>query len=355
MNTNQDPRSTWRPLVALFALAAATSVVVASVAIGVGDTTPAGATDTDRPVIAYSLRLADDEETCELVTVDWATGAVTDLPAAPSADACALDLAVAPDGTVHGFAFETTPLPLDVTPAIVVTSSIGHLVTYAADGTATRVEVVLPEPYTTLTDVPGFEFMGLAIDAAGNVLLMVNGLWADLTDCSAAPFVTDIGAATDTFGMTSCLFGLDPATGLLTLIGGSRLNAETSLGMSIGVDGAWTLVTPLGVGADPVPSVAVDAYWSTVNPTTGEVTITPTTYGISFIGLYDQLRSRREVFSYVMDETALTPEGAVMTATIDPTTGEVTPIANVDDPSIFTVLGVIEGPAPEPVRPSFTG
>ena len=39
---------------------------------------------------------------CDLATLDLVTGTLTDLPAASSAEACAIDLAAAPDGTVYG-------------------------------------------------------------------------------------------------------------------------------------------------------------------------------------------------------------------------------------------------------------
>lgn len=49
----------------------------------------------------------------QLASVDLATGVVTPLPAAPSAEACAGDLAFSPDGTLYGIVqgIQTTPTP----------------------------------------------------------------------------------------------------------------------------------------------------------------------------------------------------------------------------------------------------
>jgi len=205
------------------AMAAAALVLLTTVALGaLRDTTPAGAAADDRPVTGYTLLRegADVEMVCRLVSIDWASGEITELPAIESTTACARDLAVAPDGTVHGIdpnLYSEPGVAGDVCPIAVET--IGHFITYSADGTPTAIDMHLPQPYEMDFDLYG-QFWGVAIAEDGTIFIALNDLWARVTTCAPGPVFTalDHSTADGAFDWTSCLFTLDPDTGDLTLV-----------------------------------------------------------------------------------------------------------------------------------------
>lgn len=301
--------------------------------------------DADHPVIGYTLLSYDGQETCELATIDWMSGLVTDLASTPTTEACVTDLAVAPDGTIYGIkAFELFGAGGPSCVASLCTTPLARLVTFAPDGTASDIEIAAPAEYPFTTEsLNGFR--GIAVDDDGVVHVIVNGLWVDITDCSPGPVdgsVTGTSPADGRYDWTACLFTVDPTTGVMTPIGPSRWPGNYLAGFSIGDEEAWTLmfaVSPL----DATPSDGPAIYWSSVDLDTGEVTPIGSTYSPEN-GLFDQLRSGATIFALITDP--VTEE--YVTGIVDPLTGVRTPIAPL-------VAELPPKPEPEPVTPAFTG
>lgn len=337
-------------------LVAALTLLAAAAVVGVPGPTPAAAADAERGVYGYSLHTADNGQTCSLVLIDFATGDVQDLPAPASAEACAYDLAVTPDDTARGFRKIDPTLTDEALPTTVasryVTTTIGSLIDFAVDGTATRTDVKFPEDYLVDFTLPSM-LAGLAIDADGTHFVMISGMWVDVTTClpGVGLAAVDVEAADGLYNWSSCLFTLDPTTGDLTLVGPTRFDIDDFLGLSIGSTGAVTMA--YDGGHDPLEPSAIpptEAYWSTVDTTTGEVTKSTVGYPVSN-GYYDQLRSQPTIYALARN----IDNNTLSTATVDPLTGTITPMATVAAPAnvMQAVLGVFLGP--EPARPTFTG
>lgn len=338
-------------------------LVAGIVASGPRSTAPADAAPAPGSIFGYSM--VETEGGCELVTVDWATGAVTDLPAAPSPDACAFDLAVGPDGVVRGVVAESTLLTsIDAVSdrSIASVTPLGSLITFAVDGTPSYLPLTPPADYAALISIYSM-FPGIAVSADGTVFVTLNGLWANVTTCAPSGGIGDTGLESiePTDGdvdWTSCLFTLDPTTGALTLVGPSRRPTDDLAGLSIGSDASWILMLP-GTHTGPVSTPSSDtaggavlAYWSRIDRTTGEVTPTGVTYDPSAGALFDQFRDGAAVYAFVDDETL----GGWMTATVDPTSGAITRIAHVANDDLRAMLAIAKAPpAPEPATPKFTG
>ena len=101
---------------------------------------------------------------CDLATLDLVTGTLTDLPAASSAEACAIDLAAAPDGTVYGIGYDFGP------SAPTATCGPGRrgrarFITYAADGTATTTTIAVEDGTNGGMSYGG----GIAVSASGTI------------------------------------------------------------------------------------------------------------------------------------------------------------------------------------------
>ena len=312
----------------LVAMAAAVCVLLATVAVGaLRGSDPASAAADDRPVTGYTLLRegADVEMVCRLVSIDWASGEITELPAIESTTASARDLAVAPDGTVHGidpYLYSEPGVAGDVSPIAVET--ISHFITYSADGTPTAIDMHLPQPYEMDFDLYG-QFWGVAIAEDGTIFITLNDLWARVTTCAPGPVFTalDHSTADGAFDWTSCLFTLDPDTGDLTLVGPSTWPQNTLVALSIGSDGARSLLYSVAP-ADVEPSPVASFVWSSVDLGTGEVLPSGAEYS-PINGLYDQLRTRPEIYAITRADF-----GAMwVTSTVDPTTGAITPIAPI--------------------------
>lgn len=308
--------------------------------------------DAEHPIIGYTLASSDSQATCELLRIDWATGLTTDLPSTPTAEACVTDLAVAPDGTVYGIAPVASPLPTalacaSVGPVDLCGRPLARLVTFAADGTPTSMEIGPSLTYDfDAESLAGFR--GVAVDNDGVVFVIVNGLWVDVTTCLPEPLTVTppaaVGASTSIadgiIDWSACLFTVDPATGEMTLVGPSTLPGNVLAALSIGADGGRTLallLTPDAVGPSSGPSF----YWGAVNLGTGAVDPTGSVYE-NTNGLFDQLRSGSLIYALVEDAVT----GGYRTALVDPATGAITPLTD-----LVTELP----PRPEPARPTFTG
>jgi hypothetical protein len=310
------------------------------------------------PITAFTV-MDNGQGLCDLYTIDLATGALTDLPAASSEAACALDLAVAANGTVYGIGTTTGFFsPGSVAPAA---DSLGspELTTFSADGTPSGL---------TLT-VGGFPISSagggsIAIDAAGTVYVIV----VNETTCfpSAVPLSFEPSDTT----MFSCLFTVNLSSGELTQIGDGFSPDQPVFGLTSCASDMWSLMPGLiddfGVGQSPA---SVGVPWASSDPTTA----IPTEAGMStqLLG-FDCVATSNTVYAMstgfgltTNDITPSAPAGADL-GTVDPTTGVFTETAATSNPSgyifpwAFAVLPIPVEPEPEtetepaPVAPIFT-
>ena len=138
---------------------------------------------------------------CELQQIDLTTGVLTDLPAAASDAACAVDLAVAPNGVVHGIAGGEIDDP--------------QLVTYAADGTPTLTPITVAG-----ADNVWMATGGIAVSAAGTVYVH---LVVSMPGCDTGTTPVTSAGTPLYEGDSVCLFTVDAGTGAATLIGTTDL------------------------------------------------------------------------------------------------------------------------------------
>jgi hypothetical protein len=322
----------------------------------------AGASESDRLIIGYSLLDLSEGEgrLCQLVEVDWSSGNVTVLPATASSLACVNDLAVAPDGTVHGFDpvyVDEFDLGSDIGSAEVL--KVGRFVTFGVNGTPSSIDVDLPQSYTMNNDLFS-QFWGIAITENGSIFVTINRLLADVTTCEPGVVIgsLEFESSDGVYDWTSCLFSLDPSTGQLTLVGPSAVPGDNLAGLSIGSDGARTILWPLAPRSLS-PSDGPDVIWSSVDLSSGATTASGLSYSASN-GLFDQLRSLPTLFVLLRDDTSF----QFSSGTVDPETGVITRVAPlkiggepIRSPDLRPVLGITtrSGPAPAPVVPAFTG
>lgn len=337
------------------ALVVGVVVLSAIASLPIATTSEAGAADPPE-VRGYVLLSDDGGATCELATVDWATGAVTDLPAAASADACATDLAVAPDGTVHGIApaqgAEDESLPAASTP------TLGELLTYSEGGSPTRTPVSLPTGFD-LCPAPN-PLAGLAIDADGAVLVMVNGVITSAETCIVPPYLVGEQSTAPANGVIYTywgvphLFEFDVATRQLTSVGSTGFDAGAVNLLSIGSDTMRTTSAenpsvPVSTPSALQPAITITYHWSTVAATNGSLVESDTIVRDATSG-FDALRSGTTVYTIDVSD----PD-APATGTVDPATGVVTRLAALSDANVVTgVLGVIEVVETEPTTTTTT-
>lgn len=327
----------------------------------------AGATETDHPITGYTLVDLTPPYglLCQLAEIDWSSGMVTVLPATASNLTCVNDLAVAPDGTVHGFdpifADEFDPTSEIGSAVISEATTVGRFVTFDSEGTPSSIDVDLPQSYTMNHDLLS-QFWGIAIAEDGSIFVTINRLWAQVTTCEPGVLVGSLEFETSDgdYDWTSCLFTLDPSTGGLTLVGPSNMPGDDLAGLSIGSEGARSLLlpfTPLSVS----PSIPSEFVWSSVDLNSGAATASGLTYSVTD-GMFDQLRFLPDLFVLLRDDTS----GEFSSGMVNPQTGiitEVAPLMIGSSPIASTglrpVLGITGGsrptPPPEPVVPAFTG
>jgi hypothetical protein len=277
--------------------------------------------------------VTEAEVGCELQQVDLTTGALTDLPAPGSEDACAVDLAVAPSGVVYGISL------LDAE------GGGPQLVTYAADGTPTIT------PITVTGDAqPWMAQGGIAVSAGGTVYVQ---LVARIPGC-------DTGTTPDTLlseplyeGDSVCLFTLDPSSGAATLVGTTGL-FETYF---------WSLTSC----ASTLRTLYVDdrsesIIWATESAATGAVT--PGAEAVDPVAGYDCASTSDTLYAVTNpglgiglpgSVSAPTAEGIPGVGTVDPATGVYTENAELSDPEAFVLALAVTPAAPAPTTTTTTG
>ena len=290
-----------------FAMAAAAiGALAASLLVGVAPTSAATA--------PTGYVVVENEGGCELQQLDLVTGLLTDLPAAPSVDACSVDLAVTTAGVVHGIA-QTGEGEVS-------------LITYAADGTASATAISVAGD-----DTFGLADGGIAISAGGTIYVQ---LVAGIPGC-------DTGSPDDTLvdevaplyeGDSVCLFTLDAGSGVATIIGTTGLFETYFLDLTSCASGLITQFVDSELGA---------FVWATESTSTGEAT--PTVVSETPLGGYDcpstsdtlYAVSTAEVLRGTAQPSALIPG----VGTVNTATGVYSETAALSDPEANVIaLGV---------------
>ena len=306
------------------------------------------------PVTGFTI-MDDGQGLCDLYTIDLATGALTDLPAAASEAACAAELAVAANGTVYGITGRQFFAVGSVSPAV---DSLGgaELITFSADGTPSG---------QTLTvggaPISGISGGSIAVDAAGTVYVIA------INETTCDPRLTAPGSfdPSDTLAF-NCLFTVNLSTGELNQVGEGFSPNRSVFGLTSCASNMWTFMPglmPLSVNQSPA---SIGIPWASIDPTTG----IPTEAGIStqLLG-FDCVATGNTVYAMSADGFGLTANAIRPSApaipelgTVDPTTGVFTETVAMSTPtgyitwSAFAVLPIpVEPePAPEPLAPNFT-
>lgn len=295
------------------------------------------------------------EGVCDLATLDLVTGTLTDLPAASSSDACAIDLAAAPDGTVYGIGGDNFsgggPLGTNLAQA----AEAGVLVTYAADGTAGTKPIVVEDGTAGRTVVGG-----IAVSPSGTlyVHLVVDQVGCD----TGAPDTTGTTIASPQYvGDSVCLYTLDPGTGMATLVGTTGLFETPFFGITwCGGLNTIALLPPEGPGT-----------WGTESASTGTVTLGPAVQGSGLPLGYDcNSTTGGPLWSLESpNNNLLTAQATEVTISqVDPATGAITTVVAVSDSTAdLQALAVVPTVAATPttttvavaqaaaVAPTFTG
>jgi hypothetical protein len=291
----------------------------------------------------YTLSVTDGG--CELMLIDLATGGLVDLPAGPSEAACAVDLAASPGGVVYGVSGDGG-VPASVPQAV----DVATLITYSADGAPTVTPINVAD-----ADGGGMIYGGIAVSPAGTVYVQ---LVADEAGCDtgAPPDTTPdtLGNEPEYAGDSVCLYTLDPATGVATLVGTTGLFETPFYGLA-SCGGLTTIAAEGEVGV----------YWASQSATTGLATPGPAVTEVP-VG-YDCNSTVGSPLWALTSPDASGPISPLATevtiSQVDPATGETTAIVAVGDATAdLMALAVVPDAAPLPavavaeeVAPAFTG
>jgi len=336
---------------------AALALVAAAFVLPFGSSSNSNAnavTAPAEPVTAFTI-IDDGQGLCDLYTIDLATGALTDMPAASSEAACARDLAVAANGTVYGIA-GTQFFNVGSVGASVDSLGGAELITFSANGTPSG---------QTLT-VGGFPISGIsggsiAIDAAGTVYVIA----LNETTCNPGLTAPTSFEPSDSYAF-NCLFTVNLSTGELTQVGDGFSQNRSVFGLTSCASNMWSLMPgllPLSVDQSPA---SFGIPWASIDPTTAVATEA----GIStqLLG-FDCVATGNTVYAMstggfgptANDISPSAPAGADL-GTVDPTTGVFTETVALDAssgyiyPLAFAVLPIPVQPEPDPapVAPNFT-
>ncbi len=306
------------------------------------------------PPAAYVSEIAAPPFLCVLSSLDLATGDTAPLGAAPSAEACVIDLAVAPDGSIWGVG----PIPTDGTPEV----------PYLTHFDQTTGEVLSSGPFTGAFDEVLGIYGGIAFDGAGT-------LYAQL--------VTDEPGCDDNF---VCLYTVDPATGASTLVGapgddyartsliflaadcGTAMDTtEPTIFEDLSTESGWD--DPAVTGHDDADSLArYDRTTAALSEVAHFADPDTFTVGLDYAradGTLYALTAPRTIPGEAGEPIAQ-PSGDVGVSailvslyTVDPATAAVTLVAPLDPEANVVGLGIAGTcpvpPAPIVLEPTFTG
>lgn len=304
------------------------------------------------PVTAFTI-MDDGQGLCDLYTIDLATGALTDLPAAASEAACAAELAVSPNGTVYGIAGTQFFAVGSVSPSV---DSLGgaELITFSADGTPSGQSLTIGG-----SPISGISGGSIAVDAAGTVYVIA------INETTCDPRLTAPGSFDPSDNLAfNCLYTVNISTGELTQVGEGFSPNRSVFGLASCASNMWSIMPglmPLSVDQSPA---SIGIAWASIDPTTG----IPTEAGMStqLLG-FDCVATGNTVYAmstggFGPTANAITPSAPAIPelGTVDPTTGVFTETVTMSNPtgyiywSAFAVLPIPVEPEPEPVAPTFT-
>lgn len=290
----------------------ATGLAVIAVSVVALSSSASSSSPGASPVFGYTV-IDHGDGTCDLNSIDLATGQLTDLPAPPSSGACSSDLAVAPDGTVYGIGGDNF-YSIGSLDAAVDSNGNPHLIEYDDDGNASITVITNDENFPT-----SLLLGGIAVDADGTIWAQIQ----DATSCANVISPTTGLYISDSIPMV-CLFTIDPVTGVATLVGPSN----QPYGLFVGLTSCQSAMRTLGFGASspfgmPNQPASHRLTWSTVDTETGEVI--PGSSESSVAG-YDCLTSGNTMFALDSHDCSN------QLGTIDLTTGAFTTTVVLSDP-----------------------
>lgn len=268
-------------------------------------------------------------EGCSLATVDLATGAVTDLPAAEGTTACVDDLALAPDGSLFGAREASFGGPVELVSFDTTTGEPTALGTLTGSFTT-----------STLYD----EDLGVAFGADGTLYVTMG---------------TDDPACTSVL----CLYSVDPSTLAASLVGpagapGGSFDDKPLIQMTAGCSG------PLLTSVLRISGELVEQNLVTIDEATGAAT-EGATAEMNFTAL-EVDRTTGSLYGVSSDRSGQTNPALVL---IDPVDGSFTTVAELTgltgNPWSLAIPGACAVPvstttpppavAADTVAPAFTG
>jgi hypothetical protein len=318
----------------MLAILAVTTLTAGAGVVAMGGA-PTGAAATK----GYTVIWLNNEEQCQLATIDLVTAAVAPI-GAKSLTSCVRDLAISPDGAVYGVR------------ELGVVGLEAALVTFDTTTGAASSDV-LTGNFSNSTLVIG----GIAFAADGSMLV---NLVTNETGCDG----------------NVCLYRADPATRVATLIGPSGQHDEPFFYLTAACNGT-TLSTEFQVRgdsteADPPVVDTINGFFlqqlASWNTSTGAATrgvVLPDTFDLAGIEF-----DRASGTLYALGVQGASPIGSgeapvepqiinnASLFTIDVATGTVTAVAALPDPALFVdslaIPGTCAAPAVE-IVPTFTG
>jgi hypothetical protein len=196
------------------------------------------------------------DATCRLARIEFATGTVTPLPAAASPEACAGDLAFAPDGTLYGLLqgnVQPDGTPIAELVRFDVTTGAATVVGQIGDFSALGGQSIVP-------------FGGITFDGAGQLLVMLIAFDEEGFD----PACREPGVE-----VASCLYRIDDpnvpgAPTFLGRVATASLDSPGVLGSTLAATCDTVYSTPITTepeGGDAI--VLVESLLATVDPADG--------------------------------------------------------------------------------------
>ena len=323
----------------------------AAIVLPFGSTSSAVATAEPVPTTGYTV-IDDGSGSCDLYTIDLATGVLTNLPAPSSNAACVNDLAVAPNGTVYGVAGTRFFSSTSVAPAY---DSVGgaELVTFSASGTPSGISL-------TVAGLPisGISAGSIAVNAAGVVYVIA----INETTCDPRLNAPNSYDPSDTLAF-HCLYTVNLTNGELTQIGDGFSPNTPIFGLTSCASSMWTISPGLRPGSIGNQPATLSIPWFAIDPATALAT--PGGDSTQLLG-YDCVATGNTVYalsssSFGVVSNALQPQilADAYLGTVNPQTGVFTPTVTLSNPQAalysFLDFAVAAPPVvPEPVAPIFT-
>ncbi len=284
------------------------------------------------------------DDLCRLATIELATGVVTPLPAAASPEACAGDLAFAPDGTLYGLLQGADEAADQVFPELVrFDTTTGAAVVVGNIGTSTQMlggQSIVP-------------FGGITFDGVGQLLVALVAPDADGAD----------PACRRTGTIATCLYRIDdPADPAVTTFVGEMASIPSGedgmLGSTLAATCETVYSTPmLTEPIDDTANLIVGTVLTSVDATSGASTQLGA-YPDEFVSWGDGLDPADGFWGLGLDYP-VQPDFSGSVLVLDPNGG--TPVATagaaISSPPETVIQGLEIAPfdcTPEPIGPEPT-